>query len=84
MADQVKTIKDRPCKIVDGYSMIVHRDSTNGLRRYWRCSGYYKGCGARGTSAGNNAPIGMTSGHNHLPDPTSPEVSIGYKSHAHF
>lgn len=77
MADIVKTIKDRPCKIVNGYTMIVHRDSTNGLRRYWRCSSYHKGCGARGTSAGANGVISMTIQHNHLPDPASPEVSLG-------
>ncbi|KAH7708937.1 hypothetical protein AAVH_23813 [Aphelenchoides avenae] len=72
MATDVGTIRGAPCKVVDGFTMIIHRTSKDGMRTYWRCT-KYRTCPGRGISVGaNSAPV-MTSDHNHLADPTSPE-----------
>lgn len=78
---QLETSKGKPLQVVDGFTMCFHRKNASGTGYQWRCTKYWKGCPARGSSLSLNTALVMTSGadtatkHNHNPDPVSPEVS---------
>lgn len=67
-----KTIRGKPCVVVDGYEMVIHKQNSKG-GYYWRCSNY-KTCYARGITESPSDTVLMTKWHNHMPDVDNQKV----------
>lgn len=73
-----RTNRDKTCRIVNGYTIVIYRSNADGTTVYWRCSKFnskHNKCGERELSEGVQGTFTMTKMHTHVANVASPVVS---------
>ncbi|KAH7714763.1 hypothetical protein AAVH_17868 [Aphelenchoides avenae] len=75
MAELTASNKGKPCRYVEGFSMLQHKMIAKGTLIRWRCSKYTT-CKAYGVSATTDGEFKLLQKHNHVADPASPVQTV--------
>lgn len=75
--ERAATYRNKDAVIVDGYTMIMHKQTANGEKVYWRCQYVNKTkCLARGISDVGSYHVMMRAGVHHNHDVNGVEIKV--------